>query len=93
MDLIFKRYSSPFVFLDTLISCGKFSQGISEFWDFSNEDREWEFYLHRVYDKSFDDFKAEMFAEPQEMTVNDFETTVNKSKSMLQGFAPDKSGG
>lgn len=93
MDLIFKRYSSPFTFLDALILGGKFSQGISKIWDYSNEDKVWDFYLHKVYGKSFDEFKNETFAEPQEMTVDDFETTVNKSKSMLQGFNPNESGG
>lgn len=93
MDLMFKRYSSPFAFLDALILSGKFSQGISEIWDYSNEDKVWDFYLHKVYGKSFDEFKNETFAEPREITVTDFETTVNKSKSMLQGFNPNESGG
>lgn len=90
MDLMFKRYSSPFLFLDVLISSGRFSQGVSEIWDYSNDDKMWEFYLHKVYEKSFDEFKNETFAQPQEMTANDFETTVKKSKSMLQGFIPEK---
>lgn len=93
MDLLFKRYASPFSFIDVLIFSGRFSEGVSEIYNLLNEDKEWEFFLHKVFDKSFDDFKNEIFAQPQEMTVDDFETTVNKSKSMLQGFAPDKSGG
>lgn len=93
MDLIFKRYSSPFVFLDALISGDRFSQGISEIWDFADEDKEWEFYLHRFIDKSFDAFKASLCKKPSEMKADDFETTINNSKSILQGFNPEKSGG
>lgn len=87
MDLIFNRYSSPFLFIDTLILNGKFSQGISELWDFHDDDKRWDFYLHKVYGKSYEDFVNETQAVPK-MTEDDFETTVNNSKSMLQGFSP-----
>ena len=93
MDLLFSRYASPFSFIDVLISSGRFSEGVSEIYSFSNEEREWDFFLHKVFDKSFDDFKSTALVQPQEMTSEDFETTVNKSKSMLQGFVPEKSGG
>ncbi len=92
MDLLFKRYASPFPFINTLIFGGRFSEGVSKIYGFSNEDKEWEFFLHKVFDKSFEDFKAETLAQPQEMTVDDFETTINKSKSMLQSFNPNESG-
>jgi hypothetical protein len=93
MDLLFSRYASPFVFLDTLISNGLFTQGIDEIWGCVSEDKAWEFYLHKVFNQSFDDFKKAEIDEPQEMTPDDFEATVNNSKSMLQGFDPRKSGG
>lgn len=93
MDLLFNRYASPFSFIDVLISSGRFSEGVSEIYSFSNEDKEWDFFLHKVFDKSFDDFRKETLSQPQKMTSEDFETTVNNSKSMLQGFVPEKSGG
>lgn len=93
MDLLFNRYASPFSFIDVLISCGRFSEGISEIYGFLNEEKEWDFFLHKVFDKSFDDFKSTTLSKPQEMTSEDFETTVTNSKSILQGFNPNKSGG
>lgn len=91
MDLLFNRYASPFSFIDTLIFSGRFSEGVSEIYGFSNEDKEWEFFLHKVFDKSFEDFRASSLAQPQKMTADDFEATVNNSKSMLQGFNPNES--
>lgn len=93
MDLLFKRYASPFSFIDSLILSGRFSEGVSEIFSFLNEDKEWEFFLHKVFDKSFEEFKNTTFVQPQEMTADDFEATVNNSKSMLQGFVPEKDGG
>ena len=88
MDLVFKRYASPFLFLDTLISNGEFSKGITDIWDAASEDKVWELYLHRPVNKSWDDFRKEAFDETQEITVDELETTVNNSKFMLQGFDP-----
>jgi len=93
MDLLFKRYASPFSFIDSLIFNGRFSEGVSEIYGFLNEDKEWEFFLHKVFDKSFEEFKETVLAQPQKMTSDDFEATVNNSKSMLRGFNPNKSGG
>ena len=94
MDLMFKRYSSPFIFLDALISNCGLSKGVTEIWQFKNEDDEWQFFLHKVFDKTFDEFRGSIkTAEPQKVTFEDVETTVNTSKSMLQGFNPYESEG
>lgn len=93
MDLLFKRYASPFTFTDVLISSERFSEGVSEIYNLSNEDKEWEFYLHRFIDESFEDFKSSYPVQSQKMTSEDFETTVNNSKFILQGFKPNESGG
>lgn len=94
MDLIFTRYSNPFDFLDVLIANGGLSQGVTEIWKFKNEDDEWQFFLHKVFDKTFDEFKGSIKAnEPQKLTPKELETTVNTSQKMLQGFNPNESGG
>lgn len=93
MDLLFSRYASPFIFMDVLISSGRFSEGVSQIYDLSNEDKEWEFFIHKVFNKSFDEFKNETLSQAQEMTSENFEATVKNSKSMLQGFVPEKAGG
>ena len=56
MDLLFVRYASPFVLLDSLILTHSLNNFISDFIDFVNKDKEWEFFLHKIYDQTWDEF-------------------------------------
>lgn len=85
MDLLFSKYASPFSFIDILIDCGRFSEFIDEFYQAENEEKEWQFFLHKVYDKSFEDFKEAMKPQP----VVNLETTVKTSKNILDNFKPE----
>lgn len=85
MDWLFKRYASPFVFIDTLLSVGRFSEFIDEFLRQREDEKEWEFYLHKIFNKSYDDFKRQIEPKPK---VN-LGTTVQNSFDMLQGFKPE----
>lgn len=92
MDLLFHRYASPFVLLDQVISTGDFSEFVSTVWQVNEEEMQWQYYLFRVFDKSFTDFKEGM--KPQKgMTKADIETTVKDSKSMLDSFIPEQKEG
>jgi len=87
MDLLFSKYASPFILLDEMISCGRFFDFVLEFIDFENERQEYEFWLHRVFDKSFDEFKKAI--EPKkEVPVENLETTIKDSKDILSSFVP-----
>ena len=92
MDLLFSKYASPFILLDQMISCGRFFEFIVEFINMENERKEYEFWLHKVPDKSFNDFKKSI--EPkQEVDEFELEATISESKNILTNFIPvDKRG-
>ena len=87
MDLLFVRYASPFVLLDGLILTNSLKNFVDDFFDFVNEDREWEFFLHKVYDKSWSEFSNEMKQSENQKQV-DLGATIVKSKNMLSNFTP-----
>ena len=88
MDLLFVRYASPFVLLDGLILTNSLKNFVNDFFDFINEDREWEFFLHKVYDKSWSEFSNEMKQSENQKQV-DLGATIVKAKNMLNNFTPN----
>jgi hypothetical protein len=88
MDLLFHRYASPFLLLDQLIPTGDLSDFISTIWEIREEEMQWQYFLSKVFDKSFEDFKETM--KPQQgMTQKEIETTINDSMSMMNTFIPE----
>ena len=87
MDLLFVRYASPFVLLDGLILTNSLNNYVDEFFDFINECREWEFFLHKVYDKSWNEFVNDI-EQSENQTPIDLGATLVKSKNMLSNFTP-----
>ena len=98
MDLLFKRYADPFSFINGMILTGRFHEFVVSLRDTDEKeknDREiWEFYLHRVLDKSFDGFKEELRinAANRHLSERTIETTINHSMNILQNFNPEKGG-
>ena len=92
MDLLFKRYASPFILIDNLILTNSSSSFIDDFIDFINEEKEeqirWEFFLHKVFDKSWKEFCDEV-SQPIDDKEIDLGATVKKSKDMLNNFTPE----
>ena len=96
MDLLFKRYASPFSFIDGMIQTGRFCEFVRSFWNNAqkeqNEEKSWEFYLHRVFEGSFNDFmegqKTE--AEHKYLPERTIETTINHTNKILKNFNPEK---
>ena len=87
MDLLFVRYASPFILLDGLILTNSLKNFVDDFFDFINEDREWEFFLHKVYDQSWSDFVKEIEQSENQKPI-DLGATLVKSKNMLNNFTP-----
>lgn len=88
MDLLFHRYASPFLLLDQLIPTGDLSDFISTVWEIREEEMQWQYFLSKVFDKSFEDFKETM--KPQQgMTQQEIETTIKDSMSMMNTFIPE----
>ena len=87
MDLLFTRYASPFILLDGLILTNSLYNFISDFLGFVSEDENWEFFLHKVYDKSWSEFSDEIVQEENQKQI-DLGATLMKSKNMLNNFTP-----
>ena len=91
MDLLFTRYASPFVLLDGLILTNSLNNFVNEFFNIINEERkeksQWEFFLHKVYDKSWNEFVNDI-EQSENQTPIDLGATLVKSKNMLSNFTP-----
>ena len=91
MDLLFTRYASPFVLLDGLILTNSLNNFINEFFNIINEERkeksQWEFFLHKVYDKSWSEFSNDIEQSENQKPI-DLGATLVKSKNMLSNFTP-----
>ena len=98
MDLLFKRYADPFSFINGMILTGRFREFVDSLWNTDekekNDQEVWEFFLHRVFDKSFDSFKEELRinAANRNLSERTIETTINHSMNILQNFNPEKGG-
>lgn len=106
MDLLFKRYASPFPFLEGMIHSGSFCAFVLDFVETFNREIEdqnhemhhkfrWEFWLHKVWDKSFQDYMEEVEnnRKNQEMSEQALETTIKHSMDILNNFNPEQNGG
>lgn len=94
MDLLFKRYASPFLFVDGMIQTYRFSEFVSEFIHAINAENEdktnWEFFLHKVQEGSFKDFVDEMeeTKQLQNVTAQSIESSVQQAMNILDNFNP-----
>ena len=88
MDLLFSKYASPFLFVDLMISNGRFSDSIDAIWEAENEKRNWEFFLHKVHGISYSEFLDSINGNRSE-PVEPLETTVKNSAEILSGFIPE----
>jgi len=91
MDLLFTKYASPFSFMDAMIQNSKFCEFITKVVKAKHEADEWEIYLHKVWDKSFGDFKKEiqLNQQHQHMSTSQMENTIHGSMDILNRFNPE----
>ena len=91
MDLLFTRYASPFLLLDQLILTDSLSGYIDDLFTIISEEKQeqtmWEFFLHKVYNKTWKEFCEETKISNDTKDV-DLGETVLKSKTMLSNFTP-----
>lgn len=94
MDLVFKRYQSPF-FLDYCIENGNLSNLVDMLLKKQDEEKLWEMYLSTLpYNtKSFNDWKKEGLRDKEKirktkMSKKEIDATIQKSKEILRGFKP-----
>ena len=90
--MVFKRYSSPFSLFDELIESNQFNDFIVTLNTKYIEELEYELWLHKVYDKSFEEFKKDISisrdAQAGYMNEEDVKATVKKSNEILSNFTP-----
>ena len=97
MDLLFKRYASPFSFIDGMMQTGRFDEFVVELARTVNEEKEeettWEFYLHKVTSEmSYKDFVDELENDKQNQQMTDEEkaSTVKMAMDILNNFNPER---
>lgn len=81
--------------LDGMFSTGRLTEFVDGFIDTYNEEQEdktlWEFWLHKVFDKSFADFRATISGNghhAEAPTQEDVKNIVSETKSILNNFVP-----
>lgn len=91
MDLIFKRYSSPFLFLDNIIAAGRFKDFIKELNETVMNEDIYELWLHKVHDKTFEEFKNEVMdaIKSEQVAPEAKEATIKNSFNILNNFKPE----
>lgn len=98
MDLLFKRYADPFLFMDQMLLTGRFNEFVVEMQKITAKEKDdqatWEFFLAKVHDKSFNEFKQDLVASinANNVTEADLEATVKESWTILDGFNPEPEG-
>lgn len=95
MDLLAQRYASPFLVLDEFIRLRQLHEFTTEILktiaDEKVHDARWQYYLHKVFDKSFADYVRScenVQAAEKGMTNQEIGNVINESKKMLEGFVP-----
>lgn len=89
MDLLFKRYASPFFLIDQMIIAESLTDFIIKINDSVEEERLWDLWLHKVSNgKSFSQWKESIQQQTLVVSKSDIETTVNDSFYMIQEFIP-----
>lgn len=99
MDQLYKRYADPFSFMNGMIQTGRFSEFVSEFMKTINkemeDDLDWDFFLHKVWEGTFQEFKEEIETNKKNQSLDKqtIETTVKGSLNILGNFNPINEGG
>lgn len=94
MDVLFRRYANPFPLVDGMILSGGFSDFVSSFMaaaqEEENEKMSWEYYLHKVFQGSYNDFREAVQNDSAHRTMDEktIEATVKESMNILNNFNP-----
>ena len=92
--MIFKRYSSPFLFLENLIIQGRLSDGIDTIYKQVDEEKMWQLFLSiPMKEKSYVEWKNEIISKnevkPKFEVAEDLENVKNKARNILKNFKPE----
>lgn len=95
MGLLFKKYADPFSLMSGYIRTSRFTEFVTHFCEQQIEDDRWEYFLHKVWDKSYAEFSGalQVTQDQKTMTDADIETTIKKSMAILGNFNPNQEEG
>ena len=85
-DMLYKRYSNPMTLLSQMLRTGQLTTFINNMVEITNKETldevKWEFWLHKVFDKSWDEYLA-MTKEPDEVgTISEERKVIIVKKSL-----------
>lgn len=91
LDMLSQRYACPFFILDEFISLNQLHDFLIEFSSLIVEEKKeqvrWEFFLHKVFDKSYSEFLNSIDeGKVEEMTDETIKDVVGESMNILDGF-------
>ena len=92
--MVFKRYSSPFLFLDNLIIQGRLSDGIDTIYNQVDEEKMWQLYLSiPIKEQSYVEWRNEVISKNEEKPIievaSNLEETRIKAINMLDKIKPE----
>ena len=81
--------------MDGYIQTSRMCEFIQAFIEQKQEDDKWEYFIHKVWDKSYSEFceALQTSQDLQEMSDEDIETTIKKSMAILGNFNPKEEEG
>ena len=86
MDFLCKRYGgSPFFILDRYLEQHRLSEFIYEVWSIHNDEEIFDIWLHKVDDKSYQDFRDSLIP-PKPVDKKEVAKTIEYSMNILNGF-------
>lgn len=87
MDLLFKRYASPFLLIEQMIAINNFSDFVTKLLNLNDEDILWEFFLHKYMgEQSYSEWKESL--ESREVSAEEAEEIISNSFDILNSFEP-----
>ena len=99
MDMLFKRYPDPMLFLGQMIKGKRLTEFVNEFIKIRNEELEnqtqWEFWLHKVFDMTYQEFLSKIDGRTRRHnneetpSEQELEAIVNASWGTLNSFCPE----
>lgn len=96
MDLLSQRYASPFLIMDEFIRLQQFHDFVCETLNNIVEEKlheqRWQFYLHRIYGITFEEFERQCKQPKQgekQMTKEEIGNVIGESRKILEGFVPE----
>lgn len=87
MDLLFSKYANPYLLLDQVIEEKRLIEFIYEFASAKREQEMIDVWLHKVFDKPFNEFKQGIVKQPKP-SKQSLKATVENSHAILNKFIP-----